>query len=262
MRTTASAALDELSPVALDDVDAVAAATRYDRKYLLGAPAVEHLITSLGGRFGALDIDGQRTFDYVSVYFDTTELATFRMHRQGRRRRYKIRTRHYGDPAATMLEVKCKGARGQTVKYRRPHTGSSPFHLDESGWAYVAATLRHHYGLDVELSELGPLDWTLETTFSRSTLAALDIGERVTIDQRLAVRSPDAEIGFSDQWVIVEVKSPTRRSASGNALRAAGAREDRLSKYCLGVATAYRGIPANPWQRSLRTLAARPQAVV
>lgn len=254
MTTAVSAALDGLPSVTLGDIDDVAARARYDRKYLIAMPAVADALASLGERFGVLDIDGRRTFDYLSVYFDTSDLATFQMHRQGRRRRYKIRTRHYGDADATMLEVKCKSPRGQTIKYRRPHTGASPFELDEPGWRYVAATLRHHYGLDVDLAKLGPLDWTLETTFRRSTLADLDAGERVTIDQDLGVRSPTEQFVFNNEWAIIEAKSATRRSVSGRALRTAGAREDRLSKYCLGIAAVNPEITANPWRRSLRTL--------
>jgi len=251
---TMMATLHTLSPVALSDIDDVSAASRYDRKYLVSASSAQTLIADLSGEFGALDIDGRRSFDYLSVYFDTEDFATFRMHRQGRRRRFKIRTRHYGDPSSGMIEVKCKSARGQTVKYRRPHTGSSPHELDADGHKFVAATLRHHYGLDLDLSLLTALSWTVETSFQRVTLADLAAGERVTIDTDLSVAGPEGSVAFDERWAIVEIKSPERRSRSDRALRNAGARERRLSKYCLGIAALHPNLQANPWQRSVRTL--------
>ncbi|MEX2563492.1 MAG: VTC domain-containing protein [Nitriliruptoraceae bacterium] len=254
MTTGTTTVLDTLSPVALSDIDDVSAMARYDRKYLVSTAATPTLLSDLAGDFGALDIDGRRTFDYLSVYFDTPDFATFRMHRQGRRRRFKIRTRHYGDPASGMLEVKCKSARGQTVKYRRPHTGASPYELDADGHTFIAATLRHHYGLDLDLSVLTELSWTVETSFQRSTLVDLTADERVTIDTVLSVTDGECSVAFDEGWAIAEAKSPQRRSSSGRALRNVGARERRLSKYCLGIAVLHADLPASPWQRSVRTL--------
>ncbi|WP_230854391.1 VTC domain-containing protein [Arthrobacter terrae] len=75
----------------------------------------------LGKDFRALEIGPRRVFEYESVYFDTPELEQFRAHRQGRRRRYKVRTRTYVDSGLCMFEVKFKGQRGQTVKHRMPY---------------------------------------------------------------------------------------------------------------------------------------------
>ena len=65
-----------------------------------------------------LDIDGRRVFGYESTYFDTPDCEQYRAHRQGRRRRYKVRSRSYVDTGLSMFEVKTKGLRGATVKHR------------------------------------------------------------------------------------------------------------------------------------------------
>ena len=72
-----------------------------------------------GSTHRVLEIDGRRVFGYRSTYFDTPDLRLFRDHVQRRRRRYKCRTREY-DSGVRMFEVKLKGARGRTVKYRMP----------------------------------------------------------------------------------------------------------------------------------------------
>ncbi|MEX2487703.1 MAG: VTC domain-containing protein [Nitriliruptoraceae bacterium] len=248
-------ALASLAAVGLDAVTAAGAQARYDRKYLVDVAGVDIAIAALHPRFGALQIGTARAFDYVTVYFDTPDLATFRMHRQGRRRRFKIRTRHYGNPDTVTLEVKCKSARGQTVKYRRAHTGSSAFALDDAGRQFVHTSLERHYGAAAYDFGLSTLDWTVETTFTRSTLVAETLGERVTIDRHLAVRGPASAFTFDPARAIVETKSPRWYAVSGRALRDAGAREGRLSKYCLGIAVLHPHVAANPWRRSVHEMA-------
>lgn len=62
-------------------------------------------------------IKERRLFNYESVYVDTPDLEMFTAHKQGRRRRDKIRTRTYADTGLCMFEAKFKGLRGATVKH-------------------------------------------------------------------------------------------------------------------------------------------------
>ena len=98
--------------------------TRFELKYLVPLEACPGPLDRLPARLAALDIGGRRIFDYESVYFDTADLALYR-HAQGRRKRYKARTRSYCDTGDTMFEVKLKGRRGQTVKERLGHDYAS-----------------------------------------------------------------------------------------------------------------------------------------
>lgn len=252
---TAGAVLEErvaaLPPVGLDDVRAVSVLERLDRKHLVHVDALDVMIDELPDGVAVLEVDGERRGIRHSVYFDTPDLATYRAHRQGRRRRFKVRTRHYGQSSAAMLEVKCKGNRGQTAKYRTPHPGPSPEVLSAEGVAFAAATVRRHYGFEPRL-DLVP---TLETRFVRTALIDLTRGERLTIDRELRVVTGGRTFAFDEQWAIVELKAARRHPTARLALKRAGAKRGRMSKYCLGVAVSHPGVPSNPWRWSLRRLA-------
>jgi VTC domain len=94
---------------------------RTDRKYLVPVERFAELVSRLPDRYAVLEIGRLRGFAYESVYFDTPDLLTYRQHLQGRRRRYKVRTRTYLDSGDCMFEVKLKGRREQTVKARLPY---------------------------------------------------------------------------------------------------------------------------------------------
>src|SRR5690625_7940467 len=80
----------------LDELREIAALqTRVDTKYLISPEQLVAVLDQIGSHLRVLDIEGQRSFGYESVYFDTTALRTFRDHRQGRRLRFKVRTRLY-----------------------------------------------------------------------------------------------------------------------------------------------------------------------
>ena len=201
-----------LAPIGLEELDAGELLTRFDRKRLVEVAALPALLASLDGdRFRVLEVAGRRVVGYRNRYFDTAGLQGYHDHLQGRRRRFKIRTRHYGDPAATMLELKLKGGRGETVKRRRErpvelaarHTAASaagaaaepdpgtvelaqlgPDHLDVADLDWLAAELDAAYGLVLP----GPLVPVLDNGFERVTLVDPVAGERLTIDRGLTVR--------------------------------------------------------------------------
>jgi hypothetical protein len=111
------AAASVVRPIGLAELNESAQLlTRVDRKYFVPADTFRLLIDELGSTFRVLQIDGQRSFDYESVYFDTPDLLTYRAHLQRRRRRFKARTRTYIDSGLCMFEVKTVDHRGNTVK--------------------------------------------------------------------------------------------------------------------------------------------------
>ena len=72
-----------------------------------------------------LEISGIRSFRYESVYFDSPDLLTYRSHVQGRRKRFKVRSRSYMDTGECMFELKLKNRVGTTVKSRIPTSSPS-----------------------------------------------------------------------------------------------------------------------------------------
>jgi len=118
-RTVLAELASRVAPISLaETTDQAALQTRIDKKYLLPISLLGHVLDDLGAGLRALEIDGLRVFGYESVYFDTPRLQFYRDHVQGRRLRHKVRTRRYVDSDLTMLEVKEKGGRGETVKHR------------------------------------------------------------------------------------------------------------------------------------------------
>ena len=112
----AQAIAERFQPMSLEQCNARAALqTRVDNKYFVSWSVFEQLADSLRDTGAVLDIEGRRVFAYDSVYFDTA-LTLYRAHLQGRRRRYKCRSRHYVDSKLCFLEGRVKGRRGERIK--------------------------------------------------------------------------------------------------------------------------------------------------
>jgi VTC domain len=236
-----------LPGVGLDEVLSEAALqTRVDRKYLLTPEQFEELGRRVGGGFRTLDIDGRRVFRYESLYFDTPTLELFRAHRQGRRRRYKVRVRTYLDSGSCMFEVKLKGRRGETVKHRRPYDVDDRHRLGDEAAGFLAGLLQQEYGQTAPA-----LQPSVTTTYSRVTLVDLEGGARLTCDVDLVCSRGQQRARGSD-LVLVESKSGGSGSAAEAALRQMGVRPISISKYCVAVALLHRHLAANRWNRTLR----------
>jgi hypothetical protein len=105
--------------VSLEELEAVAGLmVRRDRKYLVTDRQLATLLAQLAPGTRVLEIDGRRSFDYSSTYFDTPEATCYYLTARRRRRRFKVRTRQYGPGGPVFLEVKTRGPRGITVKDR------------------------------------------------------------------------------------------------------------------------------------------------
>jgi hypothetical protein len=243
-------AVDDLAegfpPVALDDVIRLASLqVRLDRKYVVPVDLVGELCADLGADFHALEMDGRRLFGYESVYFDTPDLETFRAHRQGRRRRFKLRTRTYTDSGDCLVEVKLKDRRGATVKHRLPHEIALRDRLDDRARAFVAAVLA-----DSAVDPPPDLHPVLRTTYRRATLVDLRAGVRITFDVDLQFGAA-GRVEAGPPQVVVETKSAGSEPAH-RAFAQRGMRPVRLSKYCVGIALTHPDLAANRWNRVLR----------
>jgi hypothetical protein len=239
-----------IDPIGLPDLLGLAELqTRVDRKYFVPAAAFTTFAGLMAADLRVLDIEGRRSFGYESVYFDTPQWTTYRAHVQGRRRRYKVRTRTYTDSGQCLLEVKLEGRRGTTVKHRTAHP------LDERHT--LAAPARHHLAallrtaLDLPLpAALGPV---LTTHYRRSTFVSTREGARLTCDVALRCSDGRREVHAAADHVLVESKSAARGGSSADRiLRDMGIRPARISKYCVGVAALHPAMPSNPWHPVLR----------
>ncbi len=238
-------AIDRLPPVSLAAVmDLAELQTRTDRKYVVGPEVLGALAEDAGSRLAVLEIDGLRAFRYESVYFDTPALDAYHAAAQGRRRRFKVRTRTYLDAGVTVLEVKVQGGRGETVKHRMPYEGADRRRLTADGAAFV---FEHVGAAGVSLLAPG-----LVTSYRRTTLVDPAAGMRLTCDADLVCTSAHGPSVALSGRVLLETKSLGLSTAADRFLWSTGHRPETLSKYCLGMAALDPRLPANKWNRTLR----------
>lgn len=245
--------LDELRGVPLAEVDAVAALQhRVDRKYLIPVSSAARLVEELAGTHHVLDIRGRRTTEYRSTYFDTAHLAAWRAHSQGRRRRWKVRTRLYAEDRICRMEVKTKDGRGATVKHAHRIEADAYGRL-ESGTeaaAFVDRVLLTS-GVDVTAADLAAAG---EVRYRRAALADLEAGTRLTLDGLLTCHREGRTAALDDTYVLVETKGTARCAPADRCLLALGARPVSISKYVIGLSLLVPGLPDNNMRRLARTL--------
>jgi len=236
----------ELPSITLDGLNELAGLqTRIDRKYLLTPEQADRALTAVAGRLAALDIGGLRSFQYNSLYFDTPELISYRAAATQRRRRFKVRVRHYVDSGFAALEVKTRGGRGETVKTRLV---GEPASLD----AFTPGALRH---IDSAVDNEGlaeQLRSTMWTAYHRSTLVDLADRSRITVDQCLRAAPAGGCWRTLTDRLVVETKSTDRTTPLDRALWADHVRPVAISKYAIAMAIHHPSLPANRWSRVLR----------
>ncbi|MFI7079544.1 polyphosphate polymerase domain-containing protein [Micromonospora sp. NPDC049903] len=238
-----------MTPVGLADVLGQAALqTRVDRKYVVPVDALPDLLDWLTAYAQVLEIDGERSFRYESVYFDTPRLASYHCAAYRRRRRFKVRTRTYLDSAQCWLEVKISGARGSITKHRLPYQPQHRATVDP-GRAFVdEALVREAVAPAATGGSLAPV---LVTGYRRTTLLLPATASRVTIDTGLTWQDGDLVLRLPD-LAVVETKTGSAATQADRLLWRAGLRPVRISKYATGLAALRPDLPDSPWRRTLR----------
>jgi hypothetical protein len=236
-----------LEPITLEEiVERAALQTRIDRKYVLPLPAAEQFLADLAAaeELRVLEIGGQRTLGYASLYLDTPALTGYHLAARGRRRRFKVRRRTYLDTGTSYLEVKTRGQRGTTVKERIAETGDgdaeAAFVDDVLGRAGLAA---------VHSGDLRP---TLRTAYRRTTVYLPASDARLTVDTDLTWALPGAEDVRLPGVALVETKAGCAPSSADRRLWRSGHRPSRISKYGTGLAALRGDLPDNRWCPVLR----------
>jgi hypothetical protein len=240
-----TAITEEFEPISLDELNERAALqTRTDNKYFVAWPVFVVFAEALHSTHLILSIDRQRAFRYDTQYFDTIDLASYWAHIQARRKRFKCRSRRYLDSGLCFFELKLKGGRGETIKYKMAY--------DETKWDLVtpeAATFLHDrlhadYGM-LFTESLRP---TLRTHYQRATLTARAFPERITCDFNLAFATAgNCEGLMAPEYVLVETKSERGRGAADQLLWKLGVRPSGGSKYCLGLSLVQPELRSNPF---------------
>ncbi|MGA8988488.1 polyphosphate polymerase domain-containing protein [Aeromicrobium sp.] len=240
--TGAPLRLSGLRTVSLDDVvESAALMRRVDRKYLVPAATADALIDALAHSHAALQIAGRASTTYRSTYFDTPTFASTRHHIQGRRRRWKIRSRWYVEDDLCRVEVKTKNGRGETIKVAGPSSPERYGRLDGAELAFVESVLAETH------PELSPSDLvpSAEVTYTRATLADLSAGTRVTIDWGVVASLAVGSAWIDDDFVLIETKGRALPARADRVLTSLGARPRSFSKYAAATSLLHDDIADN-----------------
>jgi hypothetical protein len=195
-------------------------------------------------RLTALEIDGVRSFQYRSLYFDTPDLSSYLGAATSRRRRYKVRVRQYVDRGNSVLEVKTRGAREATVKHRVAYDATNPEQLTSEAMGFIDHMVGTRLG-----ASLVPSMWT---GYQRSTLVDQGDNSRVTIDRRVQAAPVDGAWQQITDRVIVETKAAGDATPLDYVLWSHGIRPVIVSKFAAAMALHNPSLPANKWRRVLR----------
>lgn len=243
--------IQAMQSVSLEETIARAALLdRIDTKFLLRESDLLQVLEVWQRDYRVLEIVDSREFRYENTYLDSPELDLLRAHLQGRRRRAKCRVRTYVETGQQMVEVKVKGTRGQTIKYRKPLTGTPTSEVCSS---YLTQSLEDAYDR-VDVQFVRP---SLKADYQRITLIAPDFTERITLDHALTFTAVNGDGYFAlpaDLW-IVEKKSSSVKQSTTCPLRIHGHRPVNVSKYVLGMSLVNPGVRSNAYRPIHRVIA-------
>lgn len=250
--------LERLRSMSLAQINERAAlVTRTCRKYLVPTELMPALFAGAERDFGMLEIDGRTSFLYSSTYLDTPDLRTFHDHRQGRRLRYKVRTRTYVDTDTKMFEVKSKGARGITDKARIELPMEAP--SDRLTWRtreFLDRSLAR-YRMDSP-DRLVP---AAVTDYRRTTVVSFSGEERVTVDSEMVGHRGDWSVRMRPDVVLLEVKTRGGLTTTERRLHESGVRQARFSKYAATLSALEPGLRGNRWLRAMGRCLDHPEPV-
>ena len=229
--------IGQIEPVSLEQTLADSAMlTRVDNKYLINQRQFGSILQDVSQRYRILTIDAKNVFAYRSKYFDD-HYRTYYEHHQGRRRRFKLRIREYVDSGALYFELKLKGLRGKTVKFRESCDSFSIQTLDDRSHYYLLA--RDWYESAYRRRFPDCLSASLIVSYSRIALVSTVGQERVTVDTNISYQDTRTSRSWalSHNAVVVETKTEKGTGEMDQLLKSRGYRRaSGCSKYCLGLA--------------------------
>ncbi len=233
--------LETLPRISLPEVLAGATATtRVDRKYLLTLEGAHALLGQVPVSLRLLSIDGRLSTSYRSTYFDTPDLHTCRAHIQGRRRRWKARSRLYVEDGLCRLELKVRDGSGLTRKFFHPTSASDYGQLTDQAATFFGEGILAQ-GLD-RVDQLAP---AVEVVYERATLADPATGTRVTLDFGVRGTRGDHAVEVDPGRVVVETKGGRSAGVADRLLGKLGARPVSFSKYATSASLMDPRIPDN-----------------
>ncbi len=226
----------------LDELAEAALLERKERKYLISSEQAADIIEKFKDDYYVLQIESQRVGRYETLYFDTDDMMIYMQHHNGRKNRYKLRSRLYASTGISFMEVKHKVNTGKTKKSR---IETEKMVLDIT--PDLNEFLSNNFPYCPE--EFHP---QILNTYNRVTLVAKDHSERITIDFDLTF-SHYGETVKLPKIAVVELKTGKRIDASPfeHMMREIHVRSTSFSKYCIGVALLFPNVKKNRFKSKI-----------
>lgn len=238
--------LQMFRPISLEETTGKAGLLdRVDAKYPLSYSQMTALIQECKKEYHILEINGIRSMQYKTTYYDTADLAYYHAHHAGHFSRLKIRVREYIDNQSSFLELKQRNNHGRTIKTR---SGLPAIHEDP------LEALEQDVFADKLHLQRDDLNATVTIEYNRITLVRPETAERVTIDYDLRF-SFGNESKLLEDFAIAECKqiksvgSPFKLLMKQHHIR-----EGSISKYCLGIILLYPHVKKNRFKPFLLKL--------
>jgi hypothetical protein len=210
-------------PVGLTEMEDVRLMNRTDMKFILSFDSLQEVLEKLTEDYKVLTIQHKKIFSYRTEYYDTSDLAMFSDHHNGKLNRFKIRNREYIESNLSFLEVKFKSNKGRVIKQRVENR-------ENDQRIFTDFVVKH--------TPYNPknLHRTIINHFKRFTLVDHQVRERVTIDFNLSFTDGIQHVALND-LVIIEVKQNNidKESLIYKLLKGNSLRPSPISKYCLGI---------------------------
>lgn len=239
--------LSSFDSISLEEMDGVKLLNRIDTKYTFCPENINALILSLNSTYRILEIKGNRTNRYQTLYFDTPNYQLFLDHHNERVNRYKLRFRKYVDSNLSYLEMKFKTAKERTDK-KRTRKEDIEMQLSDSSLKFIEKHLKR------AAPDFVPVLWN---SFMRLTFVHKLFPERLTIDIGLEFSScKTGEIVPLPTLVVAEVKrdKATAHSDFVQMMKKEGVREVGFSKYCIGALLLNKKLKYNRFKAQLLKL--------
>lgn len=238
--------ISRFSPISPDEMGESTLQDRSESKFLLTIGQAHDLISCLPDTYRVFEVDGTRIQAYSTTYYDSPRFNLYLEHHNGKKHRYKVRTRTYLGSDLNFLEVKEKKNTGRTVKHRLQTDGLV---------TRVTAEIRDF------LSSCLPYDYTqfspvLVNEYRRVTFVSTSSRERLTLDIDLTFQNEDGGCVLP-HLVIAELKRENAHSPSPahDYLTTMRVKQKGFSKYCIGVSLLYGNlVKRNNFNMTLRLL--------
>lgn len=236
-----------MTPISLEEMNAVKLMNRIDTKYLLNHQTLVYISKCWQPLFYVQEIAGKRTASYKTLYFDTPDALTYTVHHNRHLHRQKIRQREYVDTGTVFCEVKNKINTGRTKKKR--------MEIPASAWGrlYELPEMKQFLQEKVWITQ-EPLHPRLQNQFQRITLVNRAKTERITIDSGIQFHNQlNNCVADVSELVIVEVKQDGNQPSDFKKLLLdVRVPQKRLSKYCLGMLLTDEHIKYNRFKEKIR----------